>query len=162
MLGLKHHHCRYQVLHLLLADEEDHHGEWNAQDMDAIDDSSPSGGTLAAPQLLPCEGGGFIVDTSTVSSSPIRAFTKIADLAPHERDSYRNQFSYSKSGRGRGRPRKSGVSGAGMRGRPPQTNTWGRDDFDELVAGGYVFFIYTMLLWKWQVDIHLIKIQHDI
>ena len=103
--------------------------------MDSEDDPSLIGGTPSAPQLLPCEGGGFIVDTSTVSSSPIRTFKRIKDLAPHERDSYRNQFSYSKSGRGRGKSRKSVVSGRGMRGRPPRANTWGRDDFDELVAG---------------------------
>ena len=108
--------------------------------MGSNDDPSLVGGTpSAAPQLFPCEGGGFIVDPSTVSSSPIRAFRKIKDLAPHERDSYRNQFNYSKSGQRRGRARQSVISGGGTLRRPDRANTWGRDDFDELVAGEYIF-----------------------
>ena len=76
-------------------------------------------------RLIPSEGGGFIVDMSTVSNSPIRTFTKISDLDTTERDRFLNQF--------KGHSRRGGrrtVSGSTR----PTTSTWGRDGFDELVA----------------------------
>ena len=73
-------------------------------------------------QLIPCEGGGFMIDPSTISNSPIKSFTRIKDLPPHEQAGYYNQFKHTKSRRSRGRVDSSGV------------NTWGRQDFDELLA----------------------------
>ena len=76
-------------------------------------------------RLIPSEGGGFIVDMSTVSNSPIRTFTKISDLRPDERERFRNQFKgHSRGGGRRAVSRTSQTS----------TSTWGREDFDELVA----------------------------
>lgn len=76
-------------------------------------------------QLIPSETGGFIVDMSTVSSSPIKTFTKISDLDALERDRLLNQFKGSTKGRGRQTVARAGQSTAA---------TWAREDFNELVA----------------------------
>ena len=86
-----------------------------------------SGSSTGPPQLHPCESGGYYVDPSTVSNSPIKTFTRIRDLAPGERDSYYNQFSHTKSRRSRGN--NSGL------GESSRANMWGGSDFDNLQAG---------------------------
>jgi len=77
----------------------------------------------AGPVMHRSEDGGFYIDPSTVSNSPIKSFTRISDLGPKQSDMYYNQFSHKQ------KPRKRQL-GATVRG-----NTWGRPDFDELLPG---------------------------
>lgn len=77
----------------------------------------------AGPTLYRSEDGGFYIDPSTISNSPIKSFTKISDLGPKQSDMYYNQFSHKE----RSRKRQSGATVEG--------NTWGRADFDELLPG---------------------------
>ena len=77
----------------------------------------------AGPTLYRSEDGGFYIDPSTISNSPIKSFTKISDLGPKQSDMYYNQFSHKQ----RSRKRQSGAAVEG--------NTWGRPDFDELLPG---------------------------
>ena len=82
-------------------------------------------GSLAGPshpQLYRSEDGGYIVDPSTVSSSPIRTFTRISDLSPSKKAGFLGQFDYSK--------KRKGSRPTGVRGRSGL-------DFDELASGWY-------------------------
>ena len=77
----------------------------------------------AGPTLYRSEDGGFYIDPSTISSSPIKSFTKISDLGPKQSDMYYNQFSHKQR------------SGKKQSGATVEGNTWGRPDFDELLPG---------------------------
>ena len=79
---------------------------------------------LAQPHVTRCEDGGYMVDPTSISSSPIRSFTRLEDLDPQERVRFQNQFQNRKaSGRG-----KKPLSFRQQTGRG-----WtGRDSFDEL------------------------------
>ena len=47
---------------------------------------------MVETRLIPSEDGGFIVDDSTISNSPIRTFTKISEMGVKDRERFRNQF----------------------------------------------------------------------
>ena len=95
--------------------------------MDATPPSSQSDqrdGSYNHPRAIRCEDGGYLIDPSTISTSPIRSFKRIDDLAPEQRAGFQNQFQ-GKQGGGR---RRSSRGGQGV-------NSWtGRDDFDELLG----------------------------
>lgn len=57
---------------------------------------------LPQPQAIRCEDGGYVIDPTSISSSPIRAFTRLDDLEPEERVQYQNQFR-TKGARGKGK-----------------------------------------------------------
>ena len=62
------------------------------------------------------------MDPSTVSSSPIRTFTRISDLSPSKKAGFLGQFDYSK--------KRKGSRPTGVRGRSGL-------DFDEVASGWY-------------------------
>ncbi len=70
---------------------------------------------------IPCEDGGYAIDPTAISNSPIRSFTRIDEMDPKLRAGFQNQF------RIHGKGRKNAVR------RQPWPE---RDDFDEL-AGNY-------------------------
>lgn len=80
-----------------------------------------------------CEDGGYLIDPSTISNSPIRTFTRIDDLGPRERDSFRNQF---QSKARKKRAPSSSARGSKTSSLPHKTmGRWtGRSDFDELLG----------------------------
>lgn len=104
----------------------------------------PSPGSTPQPEAVAIEdgAGGYIVDPSMISNSPIRCFTRLSDMDPQERAWYEDQFK-SKSGGGggrRGQGRKS-QRGGGRRQLPMtseerESATWGRDDFGDLFNTG--------------------------
>lgn len=54
------------------------------------------------PRAIRCEDGGYVIDPTSISSSPIRSFTRIGDMEPEERVQFQNQFrTTGASGRGR-------------------------------------------------------------
>ena len=53
---------------------------------------SPPPPSVTETRLIPSEDGGFIVDDSTISNSPIRTFTKISDMGAKDRERFKNQF----------------------------------------------------------------------
>lgn len=83
----------------------------------------------AESQAIPCEDGGFAIDPTSISSSPIRCFTRLDDMAPEERVRFQNQFR-TKGGSGRGKQQLS------FRQR---SQDWpGRDSFDALRGDKWV------------------------
>lgn len=79
------------------------------------------------PRAIRCEDGGYLIDPSTISSSPIRSFKRIDDLAPEQRAGFQNQFQGKKGGRRR-------TSRGGQVAYQGATSWTGRDDFDELLG----------------------------
>lgn len=83
--------------------------------------------------------GGYIIDPSMISSSPIRCFKKLGDMDPQERAWYEDQYK-GKSGRGGGQGRKSQRGGGRrqllMTSKDRELATWGRDDFGDLFKTG--------------------------
>ncbi len=74
-------------------------------------------------RVIPTEDGGFMVDESTISNSPIRTFTKISDMAAKDRERYKNQFNRP--------PPKSRSGGPAA----ATGGTWS-SDFGELAGSG--------------------------
>lgn len=87
------------------------------------------------PEAIPVEDGrgGYIIDPSMVSSSPIRTFKRLSDLDPQERAGFDNQFK-SKDSRGRKSQRARGRRA--MTNEEKRLSTWGRDDFGDLFDSG--------------------------
>lgn len=86
--------------------------------------SSPHKTTdLVEPRVIPCEDGGYLIDPSTISTSPIRSFTRLQDMDPHQRAGFQNQFQKSKGRRSRGE--RSTVT---------QSKGGWPDQFDELLG----------------------------
>ena len=79
------------------------------------------------PHAILCEDGGYLINPSSISTSPIRSFTQLQDLDPDQRACYQNQFQ-AKARRSRGQ--KSVMSQS--KGRWP-------NQFDELLGtAGYI------------------------
>lgn len=94
--------------------------------MDTDPLTSDAGHERTHPQAIRCEDGSYVIDPTSISSSPIRAFTRLEDMEPEERVQFQNQF------------RTKGASGRGkqqllfqQRGRPE------RDSFDQLRGEGW-------------------------
>ena len=79
------------------------------------------------PKVFRSEDGGFYVDPSTVSKSPLRTFTRIGDLDPRESDMYYNQFTRKSKRKSKAEQTHSGPFTVG--------SNWGRADFDDLLSG---------------------------
>lgn len=99
-----------------------------------IIESSPA--STPQPEPIATEDGGYFIDPSLISSSPIKC-KLLSDLDPQERALYKDQYK-PKSGAGGGQGRKNQRGG----GRRQLTNeekesaTWGRDDFGDLFNTG--------------------------
>lgn len=71
-------------------------------------------------QFIQTEDGGYRVDESTITNSPIRKFTKLSDMATNDREVFKNQFN-------RPPPSKRRSNAVTIGG-----GTWGGSDFGEL------------------------------
>lgn len=96
----------------------------NSRQSSGLDVAGPS-----QPQMYPSEDGGYIVDPSTVSSSPIRTFTRISEMPSSEKAGYLRQFDHSRRKKGRRSTLKEGGNQSGWH---------GRSDFDELASGQHI------------------------
>ena len=104
-----------------------------------LHDDGPGGFLLDSemqpPEAMPIEDGegGYFIDPSMVSNSPIRSFKRLSDLDPQERAGFDNQFNSKRSRGRRGQPR-----GRPLTNEERQSTTWGRDDFSDLFDSGRV------------------------
>ena len=106
-------------------------GSKQASEVSSVDLDSDFA-TTATKELLaiPCPDGGYMIDPSAVSSSPVRSFKKISELDPKERASFQNQF--TSKGKRRGVKKSHQGPSSGMSREERVSSTWGRDDFDSL------------------------------
>ena len=98
-------------------------------------DNSNEEGSISphVPTAIRCEDGGYMIDPSEISTSPIRSFVPIDELDPTERAGFQNQFQTKSKGRG------MRVTTAGK--RFLGSNWPGKsDEFDELYGkqNGYI------------------------
>lgn len=95
--------------------------------------------SFVEPQDIRLEDGGYEAVVGTVSSSPIRTFTRIDDLDPQLRAGFQNQFQHKG---GRGKRRSSSRGQQTTFGCRTGGNWTERDGFDELL-GKPLFLIDT-------------------
>lgn len=103
-------------------------------DMESHDNHVTMPPPVNVPRVIQTEDGGFKVDESTISNSPIRTFTKISDMSTRDREKYKNQFNRQQPPTKRRRSNAITTVATG-------DGTWGSGNFVELAHSSECDFI---------------------